>query len=289
MSFGPSFYDTQPITWWKRVPIYATGLLTALFAFGIVLCVVLGIGRFPAPFAFIPEAFLNGALWQPLTYAFADNLHFFTPLGLLCFYSWAVEIEKFLGRARFFWLFGMLILAQPIICLLWWKAGFPPPPGALPTGTQWGNYEIMAAMLIGFATLYPNVEYLFGWVPLKWFAFVCFTAGSLMHVGLRDWFHLSLLWTECTIAFGYVRFLQRGGVVELPKVAGLFRRKPSLRVLPDPEPPPRRPREEDASDSMSEIDTLLDKIAQSGIGSLTRRERARLEKAREALLKKPTR
>lgn len=281
MSFAPSFYDNQPITWWKRVPIYATGLLTALFTVGIVTCVVLGIGRFPAPFAFIPEAFVNGAFWQPLTYAFADNLSFFTPLGLLCFYSWAVEIEKFLGRVRFFWLFGILVLAQPIVCLLWWKAGFP--------AIQWGNYEIMAAMLIGFATLYPNVEYLFGWVPLKWFAFVCLAAGSLMHVGQRDWFHLTLLWTECAIAFGYIRFLKHGGALELPKVTALFRRKPSIRVLPDPEPHPHRLREEDAADSMSEIDTLLDKIAQSGIASLTRRERAKLEKAREALLKKPTR
>ena len=280
MSFGPSFHDTQPITWWKRVPVYATGLLTALFTFGVVLCAVLGIGRFLAPFAFVPEAFLHGALWQPFTYAFADTLSFFTPLGLLCFYSWAVEIEKFLGRSRFFWLFAMLILAQPIVCLLWWQAGVP--------AVQWGNYEILAAMLIGFATLYPNVEYLFGWVPLKWFAFVCFVAGSLMHVGQRNWVDLSLLWTECAIAFGYVRYLQHGGAFELPPVTRLFRRKPSLRVLPDPQPRQRHGRHEESADSMSEIDSLLDKIAQSGIGSLTRRERARLEKAREALLKKPT-
>ena len=37
---------------------------------------------------------------------------------------------------------------------------------------------------------------------------------------------------------------------------------------------------------MAEIDALLDKIAQSGLGSLTAKERAKLEKGRERLLKK---
>jgi len=38
--------------------------------------------------------------------------------------------------------------------------------------------------------------------------------------------------------------------------------------------------------SMAEIDALLDKIAQSGISSLTAKERAKLEKGREKLLKR---
>jgi hypothetical protein len=37
---------------------------------------------------------------------------------------------------------------------------------------------------------------------------------------------------------------------------------------------------------MVEIDALLDKIAQSGIGSLTPKERARLDTARETLRKR---
>ena len=275
------FHDHQPITWWNRTPIYGTAILTALFALGVIVCAVLGLGRFPAPFAFMPPAFLGGAVWQPLTYAFADTLSFFTPLGLLCFYTWGVEIEKYLGRPRFFGLFGMLVLAQPIVCLAWWKAGWTAP---FPGPVQFGNYEIMAAMLIGFATLYPNVEYLFGWVPLKWFAFVCFIAGSLMHVAERNWFGVALLWTECGIAFGYIRWLQTGGEIRLPNLAQLFQRKPKFRVLPSPAPRERVRREE--SNSLDEIDGLLDKISKSGMESLTARERAKLEKAREALMKK---
>jgi len=281
MNVTSSFHDNQPITWWNRVPIYGTGVLTALFAAGVLICAVLGLGRFLEPFAFMPPAFLAGAFWQPVTYAFADQLSFFTPLGLICFYMWAVEIEKYLGRQRFFTLFGALLLAQPLVCLLWWKAGVPV--------AQWGNYEIMAAVLIGFATLYPNVEYLFGWVPLKWFAFACFVCGSLMQIAERDWVKLSLLWVECALAFGYIRWAQLGGEITLPKFSRAFARKPHLRALPDPVRRPRRAREDEPVEATSEIDALLDKIAQNGIGSLTPRERARLEKAREALLKKPQR
>ncbi|MEQ1859434.1 MAG: DUF6576 domain-containing protein [Chthoniobacteraceae bacterium] len=274
MSYGQSFHDTQPITWWNRVPVYLTGVLTAALAFGVIVCAILGIGNYPAPFAFSTAAFMDGRIWTPLTYAFADRMSFFTPLGLMCFYVWGVEIEKHIGRQRFSTLFVLLLAAQPLVCVLWSALGVP--------ATQFGNYEIMAAMLIGFAVLYPNVEYLFGWVPLKWFAFVCFIAGSLMLLGQRDWIRLSFLWVECGVAFGYIRWVQHGGEFRLPSVSlPLGGRRPKLRVLPDPA---AADEEEDAP--MAEVDALLDKIAKSGIGSLSPGERARLEKAREELMKR---
>jgi hypothetical protein len=70
----------------------------------------------------------------------------------------------------------------------------------------------------------------------------------------------------------------------------LFRRRPKLRVLPDlPASPPKPvapPRTEREVATMAEVDALLDKIAVSGIGSLTPKERAKLEAAREDLMKR---
>jgi uncharacterized protein DUF6576 len=271
-------HDYRPITWINRTPVYATTILTALFAVGVIVCAVLGAGAFLAPFAFVAPQFLHGAIWQPFTYAFVDRLNFFTPLGLFCFYAWAIEIEKHLGRSRFLTLFAMLIAAQPLLCLALWHAGI----GVV----RFGNYEILAAMLIGFATLYPNIEYLFGWVPLKWFAFVCFVAGSLMNVAARDWIGLSFLWVECGIAFGYIRWLKHGGSVELPRgfFKNLFHRKPKLRVLPSPGRV--RAGKSSGPDEIESIDPLLDKIAKHGLKSLTAKEREKLERARAALLKR---
>lgn len=286
MSYGPSFHDNQPITWWNRVPIFATGILTAMFTAGVILCAVLGVSAALPPLAFVPQAFVQGAFWQPLTYAFVDRMSFFTPLGLICFYMWAVEIEKYIGRQRFVTLFGMVLLAQPLIALAWWKLELPFNGSSFTAMAIYGNYQIMAAMLIGFATLYPNVEYLFGWAPLKWFAFVCFVAGSLMALGQRDFFSLTLLWAVCGITFGYIRFLQKGASLPLPDFGKLFRPKPKVRVLPDPEASPRQRRTQPTQESMDAVDALLDKIARSGMSSLTARERAQLERARETLMKK---
>jgi hypothetical protein len=79
--------------------------------------------------------------------------------------------------------------------------------------------------------------------------------------------------------------------IRWPKIS-LGRKKPQLRVVPDlvrtVEPKrvdPVRPRVLDQT-ATSEVDALLDKIAQTGIGSLTEKDRARLESARAELLKK---
>ncbi len=45
MSFGPSFHDNQPITWWKRLPIYATTIVAALMVVGLIASVILASAR----------------------------------------------------------------------------------------------------------------------------------------------------------------------------------------------------------------------------------------------------
>jgi hypothetical protein len=228
----------------------------------------------PLPFAFDPVAFLHGAVWQPFTYTFVNPLNFFAPLGLWCFYVWTVEVEKYLGRARCLTLFALLVFFQPLWCLLLYWVG----QGRVSAGA-FGNYEVMAGMLIAFATLYPNIEYL-GWVLLKWFAFVCVVAGSLMYIADRDFVRLSFLWGECLVAWGYITWLRRGG--DLPSISfrRLFHRRTKLRVLPDPVDRTER------SAPMGEVDAILDKINREGFASLNAEERARLEKAREVLLRK---
>jgi hypothetical protein len=279
MAVASSFSDYQPIRYVGRVPVYATTILTALFAVALVLQALLLSARvnlsslrFTAPF------FLSGDVWQPLTYAFLGQLSFFTPLGLFCFYSWGIEIERYLGRARFVKFFLLLLLLQPLVLCLWWW-GFKVP------STHIGNYQIVAAKLIGFATLYPNIEYL-GWIPLKWFAFACVVIGSLMYFPERNWVDLSLLWATCGAAFGYIRFLQAGGSDELgEQFTKLFRRGPKLRVLATPQASGRSRSSSEPSE-VDSIDPLLDKIAKSGLESLSAKERARLEQARAALMKK---
>jgi hypothetical protein len=281
MSYGPSFHDNEPIWWVKRVPIYATTILTAGFVAGLILCVILSSAKLDSVLsllAFTTPLFLGGALWQPFTYVWLGDVSFFTPLCILCFYSWGVEVEKFVGRNRYFTLFGLLVATPAVIGLAVALFGIPV--------VAFGNYALVAAMLIAFATLYPNIEY-FGWIPLKWFAFVCVAVGSLMYFPTHNWIGLILLWASCAVAFGYIRWVQLGG--ELPQIRlPSFKRHPKLRALPNPSSRTEEDRDEEQDASMTEIDALLDKIAKSGIASLTPKERERLEKAREDLMKRET-
>ena len=94
----------------------------------------------------------------------------------------------------------------------------------------------------------------------------------------------SVLWSTCGYAHLFVRVQQ--GYLTLPAFR-FWARKPKLRVVPDlpaTKPAILKAAPEDAT--MAEVDALLDKIAKSGIGSLTAKERAKLEAAREGLMKR---
>ena len=105
-----------------------------------------------------------------------------------------------------------------------------------------------------------------------------------MAIAANDWTGLLWLWIGCGFAYLWVRYER--GLLTLPNFR-FWKRKPKLRVLPDLEPEARKaPTTTPPDASMAEIDALLDKIAQSGLSSLTAKERAKLEQGRENLRRK---
>jgi hypothetical protein len=138
------------------------------------------------------------------------------------------------------------------------------------------------ALFIAFATLYPNAAFFLN-LQAKWLAVILVALYTLIALSNRDLAGLISLWVSVGFAFGFVRYEQ--GRFTLPKF-NLWSRKPKLRVLPDL-PPQEKPAhaQKAQNKSMAEIDALLDKIARSGLNSLTAKERARLEQSRAELLK----
>jgi hypothetical protein len=113
-----------------------------------------------------------------------------------------------------------------------------------------------------------------------------------MLVAERDWLGVADLWVVCAGAFFYTRHaIEKEYDDHVPfgaRVRAWFRPKPKLRIVQrrrDPEEPLTRGDFED-DEPESEMDALLDKIARNGLASLSPNERARLELAREELLKK---
>jgi hypothetical protein len=177
----------------------------------------------------------------------------------------------------------LLALVVPAMAALWWWAfGIPFNSFAI------DNYMLMSGLLVTFATLYPNTE-AWGWIPFKWLAFACIACGSLMLLAGRDWLGISQLWASCAVAFAFTRHAQELEYDDYESPFGRlqtwFRRR-KFRVVRSDEMSASRRGEVTGAGSADEMDRLLDKIAKSGISSLSSAERARLEKARQALLKR---
>ena len=274
---------TLPLGKWNGLPIYLTTIITALFVAGLVATAILTSLGSPLLGLFVFGMPLQPpwTLWRLFTYVFIGPINFFTPFSIFFFYWMSVGIETHLGRQVLTRLLVLLVLVVPAVAAFWWWG-----LGLSTSTIGVYNYMLNSGLLVAFATLYPNTE-AFGWVPFRWIAFACIFCGSLMLMAEHSWDGIAQLWISCAVGFGYIRH-----AVELEhddyespvvRVKQLFRRKPKLRVMPSPSTSQYRAVLDEPA---SELDVLLDKIAKSGMSSLTAREKATLEKAREALIRK---
>jgi hypothetical protein len=265
--------DYRPVGWIGRYPVRVTSIICALFVLGMFVTVIAQTAHWDfTPLVFQSNTFLHGAVWQPLTSPLIQTATFFFLFNLFFFYWSGNEVERFLGIRRYLALIGLLLLVPPVFLIGWGTLGAHWP--------YYGSYELSIGMFIAFATLYPNIE-LFGWVTLKWIAFAGIVLASMQSLPNHEWGNLSVLWGMCLAAFLFIRVVQE----RLPISSKLaefnpFRGKPKLKVLPRAGASQRG--EEDVYES---VDPILEKIARSGIGSLTPGERRQLERVRNRLLK----
>jgi hypothetical protein len=175
------------------------------------------------------------------------------------------ELERLFGRRLFLWLYAGIYLVPPMVLT---AIGVVHPtvlfgqPGAL-------------ALFIAFATQFPGMPVFFSLLA-KWAALILVGIYALVAISERDGTGLVLLASTCGYAHAFVRYQQ--GSWALPEFR-LPRRRPKLRSVPRAVP-------DESTTAMSEVDALLDKIARSGLGSLTTEERTRLETARKNLMRR---
>jgi membrane associated rhomboid family serine protease len=273
--WGPS-EEHQPVTWIRGYPVYAAHFVVLVYVALMIVTAVLGsaMNALFSWLAFSSERVLAGQVWRIFTYGLFNppSLNFAIDMVLLVWFG--RELEKTLGRRTFFTLYGGIYLLAPVILTL---------VGLLRPMSFFGEPGTLA-VFVAFATLYPGAVMLFG-ILAQWAAIILVGLYTLIHLAERNWVALILLWSTCGYAHLFVRVQQ--GILTLPSIQ-LFKRKPKLRVLPDL--PAKKPAataksaKEDAT--MAEVDALLDKIATSGMSSLTAKERAKLEAAREGLMKR---
>jgi membrane associated rhomboid family serine protease len=272
---GPSD-EHQPVTYWRGYPIFASHLIVIVYCALMIVTAIAGnqIASLLAWLDFRSNLVLSGQVWRLGTYGLFNYPSLSFAFDMLIIVWCGRELERSFGRRNFFLLYGGIYLVAPVVLTLVGLVrpnAFSGQPGAL-------------ALFVGFATHYPGMPVFFTLLA-KWAAFILVGIFTLMALAARNWTALILLWSTCGYAHLFVRHQQ--GRFSLPSFK-LFRRQPKLRVLPDlPEKkvvtPAKSAREEA---TMAEVDALLDKIAVSGISSLTPKERAKLEAAREGLMKR---
>lgn len=268
--------DHQPVTWLRGQPIYAVHILVGVFVGSMLATTALGFfnaGRWLDALIFLSDRVLRGEVWRGLTYGLVNPPSLWFVINMLMIVWFGRELERFFGRRVFLRFYAGLYLLLPV---LFTAIGFARP-------THLAGEPGGFALFVAFATLHPNVSMIFNLLA-KWVAAILVGIYTLMALSSHDWMQLVSLWATCGYAYALVRYEQ-----------GHFR-VPSLR-MPEPAKAPSRPPREPRFDppvrprvsspgSMVEIDAVLDKIARSGIASLTPQERAKLDAAREDLRKK---
>src|SRR6185312_13555487 len=252
--------DHQPLMWVREYAIYAAHFIVGVFVASIIVITLMlatNSGHLLNWLTFDSIEVLKGQVWRVLTYGLVNppSLNFVIDMVMIVWFG--RELEKFFGRRIFLRFYTGLYLLMPVLYTLIGLGLRRPMNLAGESGAL--------ATFIAFATLYPNVMMMFN-VLTKWVAIVLVAVYTLVALAYHDWLGLFSLWVTTAYAYGFVCYEQ--GRITLPSLR-LPRRKPKLRVLPDLRTEKTIEINATKEDSASEMDALLDKIAQTGLASLT--------------------
>ncbi len=261
--------DYAPMAWIGRYPLYSAGILALIHVAVMVLLVLVPpVTRVSllSGMAFHSDAFQRLHFWQFGTYTFINFPTLWFVLDMFMLVWFGQEVEKFIGRRGFLALYGVLLILPP--CLLsavgFWRE-------AILMGPRYLHF----AVFLAFVALYPGVQFFFG-IPAKWLAWIFLAIYTLDGLSSRDFIDLLALWSSASAAFLYVDY-SRG----FPSFDSLRNRSPGKKAESPSRPP--RARKPQGQVVLESIDPLLDKIAKSGLSSLSASEREKLERASAAL------
>jgi hypothetical protein len=273
----PSNEDQQPITWLAGHAIYAAHFIVLVFVaslFATTIAMAFGASHLFSWISFSSEDVLRGQAWRVVTYGLINppSIGFVVDMFMIVWFG--RELEKFFGRRTFFILYGGLYLITPLLFTLLglrWPLALAGAPGAL-------------ALFTAFATLYPHAAVCYG-ILAKWAAALLIGIYALIHLSQNDWPQLLALGATVGFAHVFVRYAQ--GHITIPRLPARKPRESKSIRSDDSEPRRAKTAPDPKEAAMAEMDALLDRIAKSGISSLTAKERARLEAARESLINSP--
>lgn len=263
-----------PLTWLGSFPVYVSTAVAGLHGVALILsalAMAAGSEALLQSFMFSSDSVVRDAsLWQLFTYAFVHTPPYWVFLfELYLLVVFGREIESYLGRGAFIKLYLLLLLAPSVFLTACNFAGWHT--------IYDGSSALHFGVFVAFALIYPSAEILFS-IQAKWIALALLAINSLQCLALSNYNALAVLAVDCVSACLFIGFQQGRFTFRLPERSQKVRSVPRAAVARNPEP--------SSGDALDAIDPILEKISRHGIGSLTSRERERLEKARAHLIAK---
>lgn len=275
--------DYRPLFWVSGYPVYVNTVFVALHIAAFVLVAILisayG-GDVLAGLVLVPSWVFHGQVWRLFSYIVFppgtgwDVFNFIIAMVLLIFFG--RQVEQYIGRRTYTVFYLALVFIPAVLLCLLALAG---------VDTAYLNgYATIFGVFIAFATLYPGMELNIFFVTMTatiW-AYILLAGYSVAYIAWREWTSLGVLWIDAAVGYFGMRLIGAGyGFTWLTdwieeRRAARLARKHNLRVM----------KETKQSES---IDDILEKISKQGVGSLTAKERAALERARANLLKRDER
>src|SRR5437588_1818230 len=269
--------DYRPVTWMGRFPIDVTTILVAMHVGVAILTCLVGAasGGAVLNFMLFDSARVLGAgqIWRLGTYAFVHSpgMRLWFAIEMYMLFVFGREVERFIGQRAYIALYALLLFIPSLLLTVW---GLGQRTGLA------GSLALHFGIFVAFATIYPAAELLLR-ITAKWSAVILGAIYVLQLLAYNAWTDLAVLLTSIAVGFCFVRL--RGVGPELVWWENLKARlqpKPKFKVVPKSTPARR-----DDDDISESVDPILDKIARSGIGSLTPNERRILDRARDRLLR----
>ncbi len=215
--------------------------------------------------SYLPKLLIR--FWTPLTYMFLHSGFFHILFNMLWFYWMGGIFQEYLGGKKLVDLYIIGGLAGAFLYVLFYNV-FPLFADVKTVSTTVGASAAVMAIIVATATLLPDytIQLLFlGSVKLKWIAlfYVLFdlisitgpnAGGEISHIG------------GAIAGFFYIKHIQ--GSTALGRAFERFSKPKTLHVVSKnyAKNSTVRPKEE-------EIDSILDKISQSGYASLSKKEK----------------
>lgn len=258
-----------------RVDVTSSVLVPALCVVSIVLwAFVPGVVE---ALALFPSDARGGQVWRLLTWPLANTPSIWTVLMLAMLWFFGRELERMVGRNRYLFLLVVLALVPGLV--------------ATAVGAQLsGAHIIQVAVFAIFCAELPDIRF-WGAIPAWVFAVVIIGIELLQLIGLDQTEQIVVL--LAALVTGALVARSFGLLTDYPwlPAIGVRRQRHERRqrvpragsstVVAGPWLEP--PSEGLSSFEQSELDALLDKTSASGLGSLTRDEKSRLNELSKKL------